>query len=93
MDAIGGEAALPQMIFRGKGCKTCDFSGYRGQFGLFETFSITEDIRAIISGSVSSDAIRKAARKNGMKFMFEDGLEKVEAGMTTIDEVLRVTRE
>jgi type IV pilus assembly protein PilB len=90
MDA---EVSLPQMVFHGKGCKTCEFSGYRGQIGLFEAFPVTDDIRAVVSKSTSSEEIKKIARKNGMRFMFEDGLEKVEAGLTTIEEVLRVTRE
>jgi type II secretory ATPase GspE/PulE/Tfp pilus assembly ATPase PilB-like protein len=85
---------IPKLIYKGRGCQACGGTGYRGRTGIFEILNITEDIRKIIiSPDFSLDNLRKAARAQGMISMFEDGLKKVERGMTTIEEVLRVIRE
>ncbi|MDE2001468.1 MAG: type II/IV secretion system protein [Patescibacteria group bacterium] len=81
-------------FYRGKGCNKCGHSGLRGRIGIFETMSIDEEIRKyIVDPNFSLDGMRTLARKKGMITMFEDGLRKVERGMTTIEEVLRVIRE
>jgi type IV pilus assembly protein PilB len=86
--------SMPRTLYRGKGCKACNNTGYRGRMGIFEAFEVTENIRKIIiSGSFSLDDIVRTARQNGMVTMFEDGLRKAALGMTTIEEVLRVIRE
>ncbi len=84
---------LPKEIFRGRGCKVCEGSGFSGQIGIFEILAVNDDIRDSISKSLSSNDIRKAAISSGMVSMFEDGLDKVRRGVTTIEEVLRVTSE
>ena len=76
-----------------KGCKVCEGTGFAGQIGIFEILVVDEKIKTLITESLSSGEIRKAALANGMISMFEDGLEKVQRGLTTIDEVLRVTSE
>ncbi|MBI2033889.1 MAG: type II/IV secretion system protein [Candidatus Liptonbacteria bacterium] len=85
---------MPKVFYRGKGCPTCGGTGYRGRLGIFEVLDATEKIRKlIIDPRFSLDGLRVAAREDGMKTMFEDGLEKVELALTTIDEVLRAIRE
>lgn len=94
MDFAGvGKYKVPEFLYKGKGCKLCNFTGYRGQIGIFEIFSVTDSIRDLIMKQASSDEIKKIAIREGMTTMFEDGLTKVESGTTTIEEVLRVIRE
>ena len=80
-------------LFRGKGCSLCQKTGYLGRCGIFELLEMEEPIKKLVMTKADSYQIKDAARKQGMKTMIEDGLEKVEKGITTIDEVLRVTRE
>jgi len=88
------EFRIPKAIFRGKGCPVCNYTGYKGRIGIFEILNITEEIRKyIVAPDFTLDGLRVLAKKGGMITMFEDGLRKVERGITTIDEVLRVIRE
>lgn len=88
------EFRVPKAIFKGKGCPACNFTGYKGRIGIFEILDINEEIRKyIVSPEFTLDGLRDLARKAGMISMFEDGLRKVERGLTTIEEVLRVIRE
>ncbi|MEK9154842.1 MAG: GspE/PulE family protein [Patescibacteria group bacterium] len=84
---------LPTRLFRGKGCKICNNSGFHGQIGVFEVLRVTDSIRELLLKLVPVGEIRKRAIKEGMTTLFEDGLDKVERGTTTIEEVLRVIRE
>lgn len=85
---------VPRLVFSGRGCPACGGTGYRGRIGIFEVLNVTEDIRKmIISPDFSLDNLKAVARKQGMITMFEDGLKKVELGITTFEEVLRVIRE
>ncbi|KKK61086.1 hypothetical protein LCGC14_3017860, partial [marine sediment metagenome] len=85
---------LPKTFYRGKGCDACNHTGYVGRIGIFEVMEITENIRQlIISPNFDLDTLQHLARKEGMVSMFEDGLRKVELGMTTVDELFRVIRE
>jgi len=84
---------VPKEAYHGKGCKVCDGSGFAGQIGIFEIMVVNDKIRSLITESLSANKIRKAALDEGMISMFEDGLEKVQRGLTTIDEILRVTSE
>lgn len=90
---LASKAEVPTSAFAGKGCKTCGFSGYRGQVALFEVLYVSDAIRDLVSKNSPANVIRQKARDGGMRLMFEDGLEKVQAGATTVEEVLRVTRE
>ncbi|MBI2406631.1 MAG: type II/IV secretion system protein, partial [Candidatus Harrisonbacteria bacterium] len=91
---IPDEDRPPKILYRGRGCEQCGHIGYRGRFGIYELLEITESVRRlIVSENFSLDALRKLARDAGMVTMFEDGLRKVERGMTTIEEVFRVVRE
>jgi len=92
-DPIEGVFA-PMTFYRGRGCSECGETGYLGQMGVFEIFLMTEAIRKhIVASQFDLDALRRAARTAGMLSMFEDGLRKVARGMTTIEEVFRVTWE
>lgn len=84
---------IPKEAYHGKGCKVCEGSGFTGQIGIFEIMVVDDKIKSLITESLSAGQIRKAALAGGMISMFEDGLEKVQRGLTTIDEVLRVTSE
>ncbi len=85
---------LPGTFYKGAGCKVCGGTGFVGRIGIFEILDISEDVRKlIISTTFSLDNLKVLARKEGMVSMFEDGLKKVERGLTTIEEVFRVIRE
>jgi len=75
------------------GCERCDGTGYRGRTSIHEILVMTEAIRRLVLRHAEATEIQKAAIAEGMRTMFQDGLDKVVAGVTTIDEVLRVTRE
>jgi len=79
-------------VYKGNGCKICHGTGYSGRLGLFEVLEVTKDIRALITAKKDSDLIVKQAMSEGMTTMLDDGLMKVARGMTTIEEVLRVTK-
>jgi type IV pilus assembly protein PilB len=85
---------LPKTFYRGKGCVACGYTGYFGRIGVFEVLDITEKVRKlIISSDFNLDNLKRLAREEGMVTMFEDGLRKVERGLTTIEEIFRVIRE
>jgi len=77
--------------YKGKGCKICKNTGYKGRIGIFEFMMIDDNIRKMISDKKDSAEIKKYAISKGMKTLFEDGMEKVNSGLTSLDEVLRVT--
>ncbi len=76
---------------RGRGCPYCANTGYRGRMGIFETFVINEEIQRMIYESVTSHVLRARARELGMRSMRDDGVRKVLAGITTIEEVVSMT--
>lgn len=80
-------------LYRGRGCNACSFTGMRGRVGLYEIMRVTPEIRGLILANAPTDDIREVARQQGMKTLREMGLRKVLEGMTTPDEVLRVTAE
>src|SRR3990167_8350535 len=79
-------------IYTGRGCKACRFTGYAGRVGLFEVLEVNNNIRKLITQKSDSDVIAGTARQQGMKTMLEDGLDKIKHGVTTVEEVLRVTK-
>ncbi len=87
-------ARVPKILYRGAGCSSCGMTGYRGRIGIFEVLEITDKIKKVITElHFDLASLQRGAREAGMKTMFEDGLEKVELALTTIEEVLRVIRE
>ncbi len=84
---------VPEVVYRGKGCRACQGTGYRGRQGIFELMPVTEEIRALIIERVSSGVIRKKALQQGMCSLREDGWRMVRDGKTTIDEIVSNTME
>ncbi len=77
--------------FKGKGCATCNNTGYKGRIGLYEVMEVNDDIRELILIGASSLELRKKAVEDGMITLRESGLQKVRAGVTTLEEVVRET--
>ncbi len=78
-------------VYRPKGCKECSFSGFRGRVGIFELLPVTDAVRSLILDSQSSLVLRKHAVANGMTLLRDDGWAKVKAGITSLEEVVRVS--
>mgnify|MGYP001396901418 CR=1 FL=1 len=78
-------------VFHGKGCKECSQTGFRGRTGIYELLVVDDAVRQLILTKATAQKIRDAAREKGMTTLREDGWEKVTAGITTVEEVLRVT--
>ena len=85
----GGEMAF----YRGEGCPACKNTGYLGRIGLFELMEMNETIRSLIVAKASSSEIKDAAVQSGFKTLRQEGLQKAIAGITSVEEVLRVTQE
>jgi type IV pilus assembly protein PilB len=79
-------------LYKGDGCEHCHFTGYQGRLGIFEVLEVTPAIRELIVQKKDADEIGRLAVKEGMTTMLDDGLEKITKGLTTIEEVLRVTK-
>jgi type IV pilus assembly protein PilB len=87
---------IPQGIgkvafYRGKGCRTCNFTGMKGRIAIYEVMPVTQEIRDLILRNAPSSEIRHVAQQQGMKSLRQSGLLKVVEGVTTVEEVLRVT--
>jgi type IV pilus assembly protein PilB len=80
-------------VYQGKGCPVCHNTGYTGRVGIFEILLISEKVKEAISTKKNASEIKRIAQNEGMKTMFDDGLSKVKSGETTVDEILRATRE
>ena len=83
----------PKELSRGAGCNYCRNSGYSGRIGIYEQLVIDDKFRDMISRDASIDNMRKVFRESGQPNLFDDGIKKVKAGLTTIEEVLRVTTD
>jgi general secretion pathway protein E len=87
------ETGFDGFFYRGKGCTACLQTGYRGRSGIYELLVIDDNIRGLIMGDSDSNVIRRKAIEQGMTTLFRDGIDKIINGVTTVDEVLRVTQE
>jgi type IV pilus assembly protein PilB len=85
------DEAKTMKTFKGKGCVTCNNTGYKGRIGLYEVLEITDEIRELILIGASALELRKKAVDDGMITLRESGLHKIRAGVTTIEEVVRET--
>jgi len=79
-------------VYKGQGCKNCHHTGYSGRVGIYEVLEVTKGIRQLITERKDSDVITQKAIEEGMMTMLDDGLIKVSKGITTIEEILRVTK-
>ena len=85
------EEAKSITSYHGKGCNSCSETGYRGRLALYEVMSINEEVKKMILDGASTMELREAARRNGMLTLRESGLQKLREGITTLEEVMRVT--
>jgi type II secretory ATPase GspE/PulE/Tfp pilus assembly ATPase PilB-like protein len=78
-------------VYRGKGCKACSNTGFRGRCGIYELLVIDDNIRELVLKKSTAQTICDQARQTGMRTLREDGWDKVIKGITTVEEILRVT--
>ena len=81
----------PSEMMHGAGCDACRGSGYAGRVGIFELLLIDDKFRDMINEDSSVSNMRRAFRASGHDTLFDDGIKKIKAGLTTLEEVLRVT--
>ena len=79
--------------WRGAGCERCFGTGYSGRMGIFELMEMNDELRKLVMRNADASAITAAARRHGMRTLREDAWRKADSGLTTVDEVLRVTQE
>ena len=84
---------IPEVLYHGTGCENCNQTGFRGRQGIFEMMPMTDELRTHITARDSAVAVRKTAVAQGMNSLREDGWRLIESGLTTVDEVLRVTKD
>jgi type IV pilus assembly protein PilB len=95
---IEAAGITPEMLkgatfMKGRGCANCQKSGYKGRLGIFELMVMTNKIRELAFQGAATQEIRRAAVGQGMRVMFEDGVAKALRGITTLDEVFRVSKK
>lgn len=90
-DLLGGIKLNSDLIYKAAGCDDCNHTGYRGRIVVTEAMVIDDNIKELMTKRASYAEILDAARKAGMDTLFEDGLKKVEAGLTSLDEILSIT--
>jgi type II secretion system protein E len=93
LEALGVTPPPGTRLFRGRGCDECRGTGYRGRTGIYELFAVTEDVRSLILRRAPAHEIRRHAIQAGMTTLRLDGWAKACQGVTTVDEILRVTQE
>jgi general secretion pathway protein E len=89
---ITAGSAEPPVIYRSKGCPKCFNSGYRGRLGIYEIMVLSEHLQTLILKTHDSHQIKNEAIQKGMTTLYLDGIQKVISGITSIEEVLRVTQ-
>ncbi len=92
-EVISEKQKLEDLLFyKGKGCEKCGHTGYKGRVGLYEVLENTEELSNLILEKASEEKLKEQARKDGLITMTEDGFIKARNGITTIDEIMRVTQ-
>jgi len=89
----GFPADEDMLLWEGKGCEACDFSGYHGREGIFEFFVMNDELREMVARKASAMEIKARAAAAGMTTLLADGWQKITDGRTTVSEVVRVTKE
>jgi general secretion pathway protein E/type IV pilus assembly protein PilB len=84
---------LPDTLYKGRGCRRCQGTGYRGRVGIFEMMVVTDEIRSLILKNASPRDLRRASTEQGMTSLRDDGFRHLAEGQTTVQEVLRVTKD
>jgi general secretion pathway protein E len=93
MELLGKDRGLRPVQQRGKGCEKCLNTGFKGRRGIYELMPVDEELRSLIIQKSSVDAFADYRRARGLRTMLEHGLTLVERGLTTYEEILRVTRQ
>jgi len=81
----------PKQIYHGTGCEKCRETGYKGRVGIYELLELDQELRDVITANPGLGELRRAASRSGMVSLREDGLQKAAAGLTTVEEIMRVT--
>jgi type IV pilus assembly protein PilB len=92
LKSLGIEAGAVT-LYRGEGCPACKNTGYKGRIGIYELMEMSDDIRGLIVAKASSSAIKASAAQKGSKTLRQEGLIRAASGITSVEEVLRVTQE
>ncbi|NVM57152.1 MAG: Flp pilus assembly complex ATPase component TadA, partial [Desulfobacterales bacterium] len=90
---IGAEKFEGKVLHRGRGCPSCLHTGYKGRTGIFELMVLDDALKNLILKTSDANAIKELAVSGGISTLRTDGVQKVLAGVTTINEVFRVTRQ
>jgi type II secretory ATPase GspE/PulE/Tfp pilus assembly ATPase PilB-like protein len=85
------DGPMPGPLYRGKGCEECMNTGYRERVGIFELLTVSESIRELMLHRAKASTIKAEAIHGGMRTLRTEGLDKVTTGVTTVDEVVKVT--
>ena len=88
---FAGDGAIT--LYHAKGCPQCSQTGYSGRFCILEMLPMSDPLRSLVMRHATSSELKSEAQREGMLTMYDDGLRKALAGETTVEEVLRVTRE
>ena len=90
---LGGEEYRDRKVCRGRGCAKCHSTGFKGRRGIFELLHMTQEMKALVLKTSDANQIRNRAIENGMVTLQQDGAQKVLEGLTTIEEVYRVSQQ
>ncbi len=95
LEKVGFTAAKdkPLKLYRGAGCKACRMSGYKGRIGIFELMMFNEKLRQMVAEKTSEEELRREVRSQGVRDIREEGVVKALSGVTSLEEVIRVTQE
>jgi type II secretory ATPase GspE/PulE/Tfp pilus assembly ATPase PilB-like protein len=92
MKRLGPYVANEPIVYRAKGCPECSDTGYRGRTVIYEILRMNEDLRKLVISKSGSDGLFEAASAHGFRPMYETGMKKAVAGLTSVEEVLSATR-
>ncbi len=92
-DSVPGPGGRAVPTWTATGCEECRGRGYRGRIGIFELLEINDSVRRVISGNGTAGSVAETARADGMRSLQEDGWDKIEQGLTSVEEVLTATQD
>src|SRR5690606_19507398 len=84
---------VPEVLYHGIGCRACSGTGFLGRQGVFELMAVTDEVRSLILQRTPSHMLRKVATEQGMRSLRDDGWRFVQQGVTTIEELMRNTKD
>jgi general secretion pathway protein E len=90
-DNLNGKLEMPEHIYEPVGCDECRHTGYQGRQGIYELMRVTDELKTLVHDDAEIKVMRKQAQQQGMNLLRVSGAYKVAQGLTTIEEVLRVS--